>query len=116
MKRRNGTVLARSGRTLREKSATASTIVPITNTPSTQRYGPTGYFPIASAKPTPTRAEQLLPAPRHRPDGQDHDRDSTDEVAEVRVHEDVQRLPDVDLPEDVRGAETGDDERRQKPD
>ena len=61
MKRRNGTVLARSGRTLREKSATASTIVPITNTPSTQRYGPTGYFPIASAKPTPASASVAAP-------------------------------------------------------
>ncbi len=32
--------------------------------------------------------------------------------AELRVREDVQRRPEVDLPDDVRGAEAGDDERR----
>ena len=34
-----------------EKNSTASAIVPTTNTPSIQRYGPTSYRPIARAKP-----------------------------------------------------------------
>src|SRR4029079_1440141 len=61
-------------------------------------------------------AEQLLPAPGHRPDGHDHDRDRPEEVLELRVAEDVDRLADVDLPDDVGGAEAGDDERRADPD
>src|SRR5581483_11882153 len=56
--------------------------------------------------------EQLLPAPRHRQHGDDHDRDRPEEVADVRAAEDVERLADVDLPDDVDGAEAGDDERR----
>ena len=60
--------------------------------------------------------EQLLPAPGHRPDGDDHDRDRREEVLELGVAEDVDRLADVDLPEDVGGAEAGDDERRADPD
>ena len=63
----------------------------------------------------PADAKQPPPAPGHRPDGEDHDRDRAEEVPAVRVREDVQRLPDVDLPEDVSGAETGDDERREDP-
>ena len=64
----------------------------------------------------PACREQLLPAPGHRPDGDDHDRDRPEEVGEVRVAEDVERLPYVDLPDDVGGAEAGDDEGRADPD
>ena len=39
-----------------------------------------------------------------------------EEVLELGVAEDVDRLAEVDLPEDVGGAEAGDDERRADPD
>ena len=39
-----------------------------------------------------------------------HDRDRAEEVARARVAEDVQRLADVDLPEDVGDTEAGDDD------
>ena len=58
------------------------------------------------------RGEQPLPAPRHRPHGADHDRDRREPPGDARVREHVARLPEVDLPQDVRGAETGDDEGR----
>src|SRR6266576_3475650 len=64
----------------------------------------------------PLRGEQPLPAPGHRPDREHNDRDRGGEVREVRVHEYVHGLADVDLPEDVGGAETGDDERPGEPD
>ena len=55
--------------------------------------------------------QQPLPAPRHRPHREHHDRDRAEEVADVRVREDVQRLREVDLPDQVGEAEAGDDER-----
>ena len=39
----------------------------------------------------PAHVEQLLPAPGHRPDRADHDRDRREEVADLRVREQVQR-------------------------
>ena len=58
------------------------------------------------------RGEQPLPAPRHRPDRADHDRERGEPPAGARVREHVRRLAEVDLPDDVGGAEAGDDERR----
>ena len=62
------------------------------------------------------RCQEPLPAPGHRPDRQHDDRDRSCEVAEVRVHEHVHGLAEIDLPDDVRGAETRDDERPGQPD
>ena len=58
------------------------------------------------------RGEQQLPAPRHRQDRDEHDSGRREQVAEVRVGDHARRLGDVDLPEQVGGAETGDEERR----
>jgi hypothetical protein len=60
----------------------------------------------------PARGEQELPPPRHRDDGQEHDDDRGQEVAPVRVAEDLDRLAEVDLPDQVRRGEAGDGERR----
>ena len=63
----------------------------------------------------PADAQQLLPAPRHRPDREHHDRHGAQEVAQVRVREQVQRPREVDLPDEVRSAEAGDEQRRADP-
>src|SRR5205823_5433861 len=63
----------------------------------------------------PARGEQLLPAPGHRPDRKHHDREREEEVADAGVRQDVPDPPDIDLPDDVRGAEAGNDERRRDP-
>src|SRR5262249_58237872 len=52
------------------------------------------------------------PPPRHRPDRADHDREREQPPAGARVAEDVAGLPEIDLPEDLGGAESGDDERQ----
>src|SRR6266540_5523497 len=57
------------------------------------------------------RAEEKLPAPRHRQDARPHDPERPQNVAELRVGDHVRGLADVDLPEQVGGAEAGDDER-----
>src|SRR4029077_7021388 len=64
----------------------------------------------------PAAGKKLLPAPGHRHDGDDHDPDGAEEVRQVGVPQDVDRLADVDLPDDVRGTEAGDDEGRADPD
>src|SRR5437867_6947553 len=56
--------------------------------------------------------EQPLPAPRHRPDRRRHDREREEPPAHTRLREDVTRGAEIDLPEDVRGAQTRDDEGR----
>ena len=58
------------------------------------------------------RGEELLPAPRERPDGGDPDRAGGEPPADARMREDVSRLAQVDPPEDVGGREAGDCERR----
>ena len=63
----------------------------------------------------PAHVEQLLPAPGHRPDRADHDRHRAQEVGDVRVRQEVQRLREVDLPDQVGGAETRDGERPCEP-
>src|SRR5439155_1291877 len=62
-----------------------------------------------------TRREQPLPAPGHGRHGHDHDREREDEVPHTDAGEDVERLADVDLPEDVGRAQAGDDERQRQP-
>ena len=61
------------------------------------------------------RLEQPLPAPRHRQHGHGHDRHRRRQPPVVRLAEDVDRLVDVDLPDDVGEAEAGDGERRGDP-
>ncbi len=56
------------------------------------------------------RPQHQLPAPRHREDRHDHDREREEEVERVGVRDHVDRLADVDLPEDVRGAEPRDEQ------
>src|SRR5207244_6492390 len=64
----------------------------------------------------PAPGEEPLPAPGHRQNGDDHDPDRAEEVAEPGIAEHVDGLADVDLPEDVGGAKAGHDERRRDAD
>ncbi len=64
---------------------------------------------------TPRAREQPLPAPRHRPDRDEHDRERGEEEAELRVREDVHGLAEVDLPDQVGDREPGHDERAGEP-
>src|SRR5919198_3477453 len=57
------------------------------------------------------RAQEPLPAPRHRPDGDDHDRERGQEVADPSVGQLVPGATEVDLPHQVCDREPGDDER-----
>ena len=61
------------------------------------------------------RLEQPLPAPRHRPHREHHDRErdagTSRSCACARM---CSVFAEVDLPDDVRGAEAGDDERRRR--
>ena len=61
-----------------------------------------------------TRTEQLLPAPGHRKDrDEDQERRHQDPLL-IGAAEDVQRLTDVDLEEDVADRERRNDERRRE--
>jgi hypothetical protein len=59
--------------------------------------------------------EQLLPPPRQRNGGHDHDRRRGREVPEVGVGEDVDRRLEVDLPDEIRDGEPGDEQRQRNP-
>src|SRR5581483_3395317 len=54
--------------------------------------------------------EQPLPPPRHRRHHREGDGRRGGEVPELRVREQVRRLADVDLPDDVRDAEPGENQ------
>ena len=62
------------------------------------------------------RLQQQLPAPGHWRDGEERDPDRQREVPGIGVGKDVQRLADVDLPEDVGERQAGDRERQDEPD
>jgi hypothetical protein len=60
----------------------------------------------------PLRGQQPPPALGHRNDGQKHDRDREQEPPEVGIREHVERLLDVDLPDEVRDREAGEEQRQ----
>jgi hypothetical protein len=60
----------------------------------------------------PARRQQQLPPPCHRPRREDHDRERERKPREVRVGEDVDRGREIDLPDQVRKAEAGDEQRQ----
>src|SRR5207247_3398062 len=60
--------------------------------------------------------EQLLPAKRHRRNAREHHQQRACEPAEIRMHKDVHRPADVELPEDVGETGAGDGERQEDPD
>src|SRR6185503_12848217 len=62
------------------------------------------------------RRKQALPPPCHRRYAADHDRDRPEEPAEMAVHDDVDRLADVELPQDVGETPAGDQKRQAEPD
>ena len=62
------------------------------------------------------RRQQPLPPERHRRHAADHDRHCAEEPAELAVHDDVDRLADVELPEDVGEAAARDEKRQAEPD
>src|SRR5580765_3117266 len=56
--------------------------------------------------------EQELPAPGHRQNGQQHQREREREVPRIRVRDHPQRLAEVDLPDQVGETEPRDEERQ----
>ena len=62
-----------------------------------------------------TRAKELLPAPCHRNDGHGHDRHGGRQPPVIRVAQDLDRLVEVDLPDDVGDTQAGDEQRRGSP-
>ena len=60
----------------------------------------------------PLCSEQQLPAPGHREDGHDHQEEREQQVPGIRVADHAQRPAEVDLPDQVRGAEPGDEQRQ----
>src|SRR5215203_828193 len=58
------------------------------------------------------RAEQQLPAPGHREDRHDHQEERKQQVPRIRVADHAQRAAEVDLPDQVRGTEPGDEQRQ----
>ena len=62
----------------------------------------------------PLRGEQPLPAQRHRQRRHDHDRDREREPPRIGVEQHVDRLLQIDLPDEVRDREPGEDGGRSR--
>ena len=80
--------------------------------------GPDADTLVVYAKTEPelgARGEEPLPPPRHQRHRPHHDPDGEQEVPRARVAEDAHGAPHVDLPDDVRDTQPGDDDRADKP-